>query len=70
MGKWNSPMDNPIVRDAVHENSQRLKRQEAASRRAEKRAARKASDKRSKSLPAVCRFDNWLHDVLGQPRNY
>ena len=63
-----------IAQDYVKEYQAERRAEEARQRRAEKReaqrAAKRESNKRSKELPWICRFDNFLHDITKQPRNY
>ena len=62
------------VRDYLREQHAQERREAAQRKKEEKRAAQRAAKResiqRSKDLPWICKFDNWLHDITNQPRNY
>ena len=63
-----------IAQDYVREMNAQRRAEQAQQRREEKRerqrAAKRESNQRSKDLPWICKFDNWLHDITKKPRNY
>jgi hypothetical protein len=62
------------VRDYLKEQHAEQRREEARQKKAEKRAAQRAakrvSNERNKGAHWIIRFDNCLHNITGQPRNY
>jgi hypothetical protein len=62
-----------IAQDYVREMNAQRRAEEARQKREKReaqRTAKRESNKRSKDLPWICRFDNFLHDITNQPRNY
>ena len=72
MPNYDAPPDE--VREMLREQHLQERREAARQKKEEKRAAQRAakreSNQRSKDLPWICKFDNWLHEITGQPRNY
>lgn len=59
------------VQDYIREMNAERRREEKRQQQAEKQAARRRERKSSgQRVPFIVKFDNFIHDIVGAPRNY